>query len=54
MSEENKVMDLSIYRVNNASNTLDTAKLCMDNKRYKDAINRCYYCLLYTSPSPRD
>ncbi len=47
MSEENKVMDLSIYRVNNASNTLDTAKLCMDNKRYKDAINRCYYAAFY-------
>lgn len=30
-------------RINNAKETLDTAKLCMEYKRYKDTINRCYY-----------
>lgn len=47
VGKENRAEDLSIYRVNNASDTLDTAKLCMDNKRYKDAINRCYYSAFY-------
>ncbi len=47
MDKRSKIVDLSIYRINNASDTLDTAKLCMDNKRYKDAINRCYYAAFY-------
>ncbi|MDO4262161.1 MAG: HEPN domain-containing protein [Eubacteriales bacterium] len=47
MDKETKSVDLSVYRINNASETLDTAKLCMDNKRYKDAINRCYYAAFY-------
>ncbi len=33
--------------MNNAQETLDTAKLCMEYKRYKDAINRCYYAAFY-------
>lgn len=31
----------------NALETLDTAKLCLDNKKYKDTINRCYYAAFY-------
>jgi uncharacterized protein (UPF0332 family) len=33
--------------MNSAEETLDTAKLCIENKRYKDAINRCYYATFY-------
>lgn len=43
----NKAVDLCVYRTNNANETLDTAKLCMEHKRYKDAINRCYYAAFY-------
>ncbi|WP_373216523.1 HEPN domain-containing protein [Ruminococcus sp. 5_1_39BFAA] len=44
---DNKSGDLSIYRMQNALETLDTAKLCLDNKKYKDTINRCYYAAFY-------
>lgn len=44
---DNKSSDLSIYRMQNALETLDTAKLCLDNKKYKDTINRCYYAAFY-------
>ena len=44
---DDKAMDLCVYRMNNADETLDTAKLCMEHKRYKDAINRCYYAAFY-------
>lgn len=47
MDNENKAVNLCIYRMNNANETLDTAKLCMEHKRYKDAINRCYYAVFY-------
>lgn len=42
-----KKKDLSIYRMHNAKDTLDTAKICMEYKRYKDSINRCYYAAFY-------
>lgn len=45
--DNNKAVDLCIYRMNHATETLDTAKLCMEHKRYKDAINRCYYAAFY-------
>ncbi len=44
---ENKAIDLCIYRMRNAVDTLDTAKLCMEHQRYKDTINRCYYAAFY-------
>lgn len=47
MLVDNKAADLSMYRINNAKETLDTAKLCMEHKRYKDTINRCYYAAFY-------
>ena len=42
-----KKRDLSIYRMQNAKDTLDTAKICREYKRYKDSINRCYYAAFY-------
>lgn len=47
MNNVNKAVDLCIYRINDAYKTLDTAKLCIEHKRYKDAINRCYYAVFY-------
>lgn len=51
MDNENKEIHLCMYRINNAVDTLDTAKLCMEHKRYKDAINRCYYAAFYAVKS---
>ena len=47
MDNANKAVDLCVYRMNNAKETLETAKLCMDHKRYKDTINRSYYAAFY-------
>lgn len=51
MDNEKKEIHLCVYRINNAVDTLDTAKLCMEHKRYKDAINRCYYAAFYAIKS---
>ena len=44
---DNKVEDLCIYRYQTAVETLETAKLCIENRHYKDAINRGYYAAFY-------
>ena len=41
MTEKQK--DLCVYRVNQAEETVQSAKLCKENHFYKDAINRAYY-----------
>ena len=38
---------MSNYRYQTALETLETAKLCYDNKHYKDSINRSYYAAFY-------
>ncbi len=38
---------MCIYRINSALETLDAAKVCIDSKYYKDAINRSYYASFY-------
>lgn len=40
---DNKENDLCNYRLNSALETMETANWCVENKHYKDAINRCYY-----------
>ena len=45
MTEKQK--DLCIYRVNQAEETVRSAKLCKENHFYKDAINRSYYAAFY-------
>ena len=47
MSVNEKAADLYIYRMETAKETLDTAKLCMEHKRFKDTINRSYYAAFY-------
>ena len=44
---DSKAEDLCIYRYRTALETLETAKLCMENRHYKDAINRGYYAAFY-------
>ena len=45
MTEKQK--DLCVYRVNQAEETVQSAKLCKENHFYKDAINRAYYAAFY-------
>ncbi len=42
-----KKIDLCIYRMQNAEDTLGATNLCMQNKLYKDVINRSYYAAFY-------
>ena len=42
-----KEMDLCLYRIQSAIETLGVAALCMESKHYKDAINRSYYAAFY-------
>ena len=43
MSERS--IDLRDYRLTEAHEKLDSAKILLDNNRYKDSINRSYYAL---------
>ena len=45
MTEKQK--DLCVYRVNQAEETVQSAKLSKENHFYKDAINRAYYAAFY-------
>lgn len=47
LSVENKAIDLSLYRMQNAKDTLNVASVCLEQKFYKDTINRCYYAAFY-------
>jgi uncharacterized protein (UPF0332 family) len=44
---QDKDRDLAAYRLSIAKETLDNAKMCLDNKFYRDCINRCYYVAFY-------
>lgn len=44
---KDKAVDLSVYRMQNAKETLNAASLCLEQKLYKDTINRCYYAAFY-------
>lgn len=44
---QDKSRDLARYRHELAKETLANAKLCMDNRFYRDAINRSYYAAFY-------
>lgn len=39
--------DLSRYRLSLAQETLDTAKMCYEHGKYRDANNRIYYAVFY-------
>ena len=42
-----KAEDLCKYRYRTAIETLEASKLCLENKHYKDSINRSYYAAFY-------
>lgn len=42
-----KRQDLCNYRIDQATETINVAKLCFENGHYKDAINRAYYAAFY-------
>jgi uncharacterized protein (UPF0332 family) len=46
---DDKQRDLCNYRIENALETFETAKWCVENKHYKDAINRSYYAAFYAA-----
>ena len=45
MSE--KKVDLCIYRMRSAIETLGGSALCLESQHYKDSINRSYYAAFY-------
>lgn len=44
---QDKDKELSGYRLNLAKETLSNAKMCLDNKFFRDCINRSYYAAFY-------
>ncbi len=46
---QDKNRDLSIYRLQNATETLEVANDCLKNGHYRDAINRSYYAAFYAA-----
>ena len=44
---EDRQKELSIYRVEQAEESLKASKNCFDNGFYKDSINRSYYSAFY-------
>ncbi len=42
-----KQHNLSHYRMSQAEETLQSAKLCLENHFFKDAVNRSYYAAFY-------
>lgn len=44
---QNSSKDLCLYRVQTAIETLETAKMCIETKHYKDTVNRSYYAAFY-------
>ena len=43
--------DLCQYRLKQAEETLQVAKECLENKHFKDSINRSYYAAFYAIKS---
>ena len=44
---ENKKIELSQYRMNQAKETLTVARDCVEGNHYKESINRSYYAAFY-------
>lgn len=45
---QDKDRDLSAYRLSLAKETLANARMCLDNRFYRDCINRSYYAVFYS------
>lgn len=44
---DNRQVDLSKYRIQEAEDSLKVAKHCLEEDLYKDSINRSYYAAFY-------
>ena len=45
---QDKDRELSAYRLSLAKETLANAGMCLDNRFYRDCINRSYYAVFYS------
>lgn len=48
---DSKSKDLAIYRYSLSKETLANAKLCLENRFFRDCINRSYYVVFYAIKS---
>lgn len=44
---DDRKKDLSIYRMEQAAETMKAAETCFNNKLYRDTLNRSYYAAFY-------
>lgn len=50
---DEKQIALARYRVEQAEETLVAAKICFQNRLFKDCINRSYYVAFYSAGSKK-
>lgn len=48
---DSKSKDLAVYRYSLSKETLANAKLCLENRFFRDCINRSYYVVFYAIKS---
>ncbi len=44
---DDKIKDLSKYRMEKANDELETSKIMLDSKKYSQSINRSYYAIFH-------
>ncbi len=44
---DDRIIDLSKYRMDKANDELETSKIMYDNKKYSQSINRSYYAIFH-------
>ena len=42
---EERLIELSKYRFNTSCESLEDARIMFENGRYKNSLNRAYYCI---------
>ena len=44
---EERLIELSKYRINTSCESLEEARIMFENGRYKNSLNRAYYCIFH-------
>ncbi len=44
---ENRLRDLSKYRIEKAKDDLETSEIMLENNKYSQSINRSYYAMFH-------
>ena len=44
---EERLIELSKYRFNTSCESLEDARIMFENGRYKNSLNRAYYCIFH-------